>query len=304
MTYRDSTAGDEGAVSDGAPTDVFDLEEESDRLEKRLRFLSTLARLWQIAARFLVSSDASGFETILEGWLRNARQKRHRLLDLLDAIHSHTLPEPSGDYDSLVEFDRRRVLKEQLVYTTIATCLDTSLAVGALRGGLDDPDHHSRDAQRRPALGIRGDRIWNGPCSPATPRQPAKRSARSPSLFRSEPLLFTPLSEGPGGGEPRAILRVRIAQAVLRALLANLPRLGLLRETYELLRTARGMEQAQPTRGRGVTEFNHFFQSAYQAVVENVVRSSPTWEDARRRSDRGRSARATDGPVPGPVDRA
>src|SRR5262249_7385793 len=98
------------------------------------------------------------------------------------------------------------------------------------------------------------------------------------SLFRSEPLLFTPLSEGPNGGEPRAILRVRIAQAVLRSLLSNLPRLGLLRETYDLLRTARSMEQSQPTRGRGVTEFNHFFQAAYQAVVENVVRSSLVWD--------------------------
>src|SRR5438874_7076218 len=43
--------------------------------------------------------------------------------------------------------------------------------------------------------------------------------------------------------------------------LSNLPRLGLLRETCELLRTARAMEQSQPTKGRGITEFNHFFQS-------------------------------------------
>src|SRR5205085_4195599 len=74
------------------------------------------------------------------------------------------------------------------------------------------------------------------------------------ATFRSEPLLFTQLSERAGGGEPRAILRARTAQAVLRGLLANLPRLGLLRETYELLRTARAMEQGQRTRGRGITE--------------------------------------------------
>jgi hypothetical protein len=95
--------------------------------------------------------------------------------------------------------------------------------------------------------------------------------------FQSEPLLFAPLAEG---GTPRSILRVRVAQTVLRALLANLPRLGLLRETYDLLRTSRAMEQAQPMRGRGVTEFNHFFQSAYQAVVESVVESAPSWGKA------------------------
>jgi hypothetical protein len=108
--------------------------------------------------------------------------------------------------------------------------------------------------------------------------------------FQNEPLLFTPLKEG---GSPRQILRVRIAQTVLRALLANLPRLGLLRETFDLLKTARVMEQAQPPqesapppRGRSVTEFNHFFQAAYQAVVESVIESSATWDAEHRGDDR------------------
>jgi hypothetical protein len=278
VVYRDSTAGDEGAVSDGAPTEVFDLEEESDRLEKRLRFLSTAARLWQIGSRFLAGGESPSRSSVsmLQGWLTTARHNRQRLLDLLDILHAHTLPEPSGDYDSLVEYDRRRVLKEQLVYTTIATCLDTSLAVGALRGalGTDTQAQAAPDAPAWEPDAIRLERaLFAGD-------QETARDAlgRFMELFRSEPLLFTPLSEGPGGGDPRAILRVRIAQAVLRTLLSNLPRLGLLRETYELLRTARAMEQSQPTRGRGVTEFNHFFQAAYQAVVENVVRSSLAWE--------------------------
>src|SRR5262249_14712477 len=48
VTYKDSTAGDEGAVADGGPPDrPFDLEEVRDLLEKRLHFLSTLARLWR-----------------------------------------------------------------------------------------------------------------------------------------------------------------------------------------------------------------------------------------------------------------
>src|SRR5262249_30538345 len=104
------------------------------------------------------------------------------------------------------------------------------------------------------------------------------RTALTPFVqrFQEEPLLFTPLTEG---GAPRQLLRVRLAQTVLRGLLANVPRLGLLRETYQLLRAARAMEQAHPTRGRGVTEFNHFFQSAYQAVVESVVHSAATWPE-------------------------
>jgi hypothetical protein len=268
VTYRDSTAGDDGAIADDAPARPFDLEELSDQLEKRLRFLSTLARLWQVAARFLAEHPSEA----VESWLAMARQKRAHLLLLLDELAGHTLPEPSGDYDSLVLYDQRRVVKEQLIYTTIGTCLDTTLAVAALRGALGN-GHGEAGAPPWEAEAIRLERaLFGGEAE-------AARASLSAFVaqFRSEPLLFTPLSEGPEGGEPRAILRARTAQAVLRGLLANLPRLGLLRETCELLRTARAMEQAQQTRGRGITEFNHFFQSAYQAVVENVVRSAAGW---------------------------
>jgi hypothetical protein len=283
VTYRDSTAGDDGAVADDDPGRPFDLEVMSDILEKRLRFLSTLARLWQVGARFLgghavvVNAPAGGehrppLVPALEGWLAAARQKRPQLLLLLDELAAHPLPEPSGNYDSLVLYDQQRVVKEQLVYATIGTCLDMTLAIAAVRGALGGQGTEP-DAPPWEADAIRLERaLFAGDAS-------AARAALAGFVgrFRAEPLLFTPLSEGPDGGEPRAILRARTAQAVLRGLLANLPRLGLLRETYELLRSARAMEQAQQTPGRGVTEFNYFFQSAYQAVVENVVRSSASW---------------------------
>ena len=56
--------------------------------------------------------------------------------DALDELAAHTLPEPSGDYDSLVLYDQRRVLKEQLIDATITTCLEMTLAVSSLRGAL------------------------------------------------------------------------------------------------------------------------------------------------------------------------
>ncbi len=271
MVYRDTTAGDDGAVSDGTPTDHFDLEEQSEPLQRRLRFLSTLARLWQVAARFLAGRGETG---PLPGWLDTARENQRRLLALLDALGGHALPEPSGDYDSLVEYDRRRVLKEQVIYATIGTCLDTALAVSGLRGAAGGGPA-GPGAPGWEAAGVELERaLFKGDVAEAQ-----TQLARFTTHFRAEPLLFTPLAEGPEGGEPRAILRVRVNQAALRSLLSNLPRLGLLRDTYELLRTARGMEQSQPTRGRGVTEFNHFFQSAYQSAVESVVRSSRRWPE-------------------------
>jgi hypothetical protein len=283
VTYQDSTdAGeDEGSIVDGGPLEEFDLEEESERLEKRLRFLATLARLWQVAARAVpaaaatqaAASDEASWPLTVANWRAAAHTKQQRLLDLLDAIHGYPLPEPSGDYESLVEYDRRRVVREQLLYATISTCLDMSLAVGALRGACDSLGVEATDAP--PTAEWEADAIRLEQALFRGDQAAARTAMRSfMDAFRGEPLLFTPLTEG---GSPRAILRVRIAQTVLRALLANLPRLGLLRETYDLLRAARGMEQAQPTRGRGVTEFNHFFQAAYQAVVESVIEAAAAW---------------------------
>ncbi|HEY7425408.1 MAG TPA: hypothetical protein VH682_14350 [Gemmataceae bacterium] len=281
VTYQDTTDdNNEGAIADGGPVEEFDLEHEGERLEKRLHFLSTLARLWQIAARTVTEDVRAGsdWEQTPADWLRAARDKQRRLLALLDTIHNHALREPTGDYDSLVEYDRRRVLKEQLLFTAIGACLDTSLAVSALQGAAGgrlaprvQPDSRSESATPEwEPFAIRLEQaLFAGEARTARAVLPAFLDK-----FQAEPLLFTPLTEG---GTPRQVLRVRVAQTVLRALLSNLPRLGLLRETYDLLKTARSMEQTQPMRGRGVTEFNHFFQSAYQAVVESVVESAPTW---------------------------
>lgn len=307
VTYQDTTDDkEESSVADGGgPRKEFDLEEQSERLEKRLRFLSTLARLWQVAARFLGTDSedrvagaaerspgtaglphrplASGLADALASWLQSAQDRSGRLLGLLDAIHAHPLPAPGGDYDSLVEFDRRRVVKERLLFTTLSACLDVTLAVGALRGALGSiaPAHFAEGTRPAGAEEYQDEPTWE-PIAIQLEQAlfrgdtESARAALGPftERFQLEPLLFTPLTEG---GQPRRILRVRTAQTVLRALLANLPRLGLLRETFILLRTARTMEQSQPPRGRGVTEFNHFFQAAFQATIESVIESAGSW---------------------------
>jgi len=270
VTFQDSADDDhEGAViGDEPPRQEFDLEAEGEVLGKRLRFLSTVARLWQIAAR-CASVDV---ETI-DAWLTTARANEGKLLILLQAIHSHPIPEPLGSQDSLMEYDRRRLIKEQLLYAAISTCLDAFLAVGSLHGArsesefVPDPD--------RPAwepLGIGLERAFHQD-DVATARALLPEFLR---LFEKEPLLTPSLNEG---ADPRLVLRVRIAQTVLRALAMTLPRLGLLRETLYVLQSAFRMEQSHRPAGRGLTEFNHLFQAAYQSVVECVVASAATWPD-------------------------
>ncbi len=191
-------------------------------------------------------------------------------MQLLDTIFVRELPEPTGGYDSLVEYDRRRVVKDQLLYAAIGTCLDTALAVNAL----DDEDNETGTPSVRPwnSYAVKLERaLFRGATDEVKSLLP-----KFFATFQSEPLLMTPFNEG---GKPRDVLRVRLAQSVLRELLANLPRAGILRESFEVLRSARAMEQSRPTRGKGVTEFNHFFQTAYQEVAESLVLASSTWPE-------------------------
>jgi hypothetical protein len=288
VTYQDSADDDqEGTVAEGGMHESFELEGEGDRIGRHLHFLSTVARLWQVAARFIESNDgcepASGghgpeeeCKECIRDWLKTAKERQSQLLLLLDAVADFPIPSPLGSHDSMVEYDRRRSLKEQLLYTAIDACLDTSLAIGTMEGVVGDLAEASGE---RPE--------WEGPAirlEQALVRGDAAEARRILphflSRFRNEPVLFVPLADG---GRPRQILRAHIAQAVLRALLTNLPGVGLIRETYRLLETAGAMEQHQPAAGRKVTEFNHLFQTGYQAVVEAIVDAAASQSPAPRR---------------------
>src|SRR5207244_12967335 len=135
VTYRDTADDDtEGAVSDGGgPHPDLDFDREADRVGQRLRFVSTVARLWQIAAwRGSSLGRTSAFEEALRPWLAVALDHQEKLSELLESIYDHPIPEPMGSYDSMVEYDRRRLLKEHLLHTAVATGLDTSLAAVAI----------------------------------------------------------------------------------------------------------------------------------------------------------------------------
>ncbi|MGF1581561.1 MAG: hypothetical protein ACFCD0_19715 [Gemmataceae bacterium] len=267
MTYQDSTDDDvEAEVLDVGPEPEFDLELEGERIEKHLRFLSTVARLWNIAAR--ATSDPDPDNKIIDEfhplnrWLGQAKRNYRGLLKLLDTINDHPIPDPSGSYESLVEFDRRRVIKDRLLHAVIGTCLDTWLAMGALYGRCPSDEQRGWEAD----LTQLEEALWSNDSN-------AARAAVMSFLdsFRTEPLLFVPLSNG---GNPKYVLQATRAQTILRALVANLPRLGLIKETHLTVQTAHEMERRQTLQGQRVTEFDRLFQTACQAAVEVVVHAA------------------------------
>jgi hypothetical protein len=271
VTYRDTTddGGQEGVIG-GPMGGDFPLEGQEDRLESSLVFLTAVARLWQIAADFLRphASDASVAEA-LRGWLRMARSWRTQLNEFLDRLVAMRIPEPATGFEDVMEYDRRRVMRDRLVEEAIATALEADRAARRVGGLLADVVAPS-DAQpwETPALHLeaatnRGD--------PAAVR---KLLPEFLQVFKPEPLLFVPLMVG---GHPQQIVRARRAQSMLASLLEQIPRLGLIRETFHLLRLARIMEDNSPSATRRVSEFDRMFPIGLSAVLEALLAAAPSW---------------------------
>ena len=274
VTYRDSTDdGFEGEMREGpteSPTD-FELVAEAERIVARLSFLSMLARLWKMAATASAPEAAAHPERddVLAGWLGQAVDNHRQLLDLLATVHRYRIPAPRGTHESLVEFDRRRAVKETLLEQVIGTCVEMGDATRMIRAVMQSPQPVPDGAPwEEPADQVlravfRGD-------APAVRRLWPKLIA----ALREQPLLYVALARG---GNPQRIVTSRSIQGLLRRLLAYLPRLGLLLETCRLLETIQDMELGHPVGPGAITEFDQVLDIGCRGIVRCLALSSESW---------------------------
>ncbi|MCI0334219.1 MAG: hypothetical protein L0228_13455 [Planctomycetes bacterium] len=279
MVYRDST-------DDGYDADILDeytngteyeLEEEAQRLGQHLEFLTTIARMWRhVAIAWRVDGDgAPDRRELLDNWCQQASARHEKLLDLIEAVHRYPIPRPSGSHESMVEYDRQRMIKDSLLEHIIATCVETADAgrlilaastTASGNGGKECPlDEGGSVALLRGVLHNDTDAIrrhW-----PTFTKWLAGRE-----------LLYVPLGKG---GRPRRIVRARRLGQLLDDLLGWLPRLGLVRETSQLLDIAQAMETDNPVGPGAITEYDRLFMRGYQAIVAALVASAETWEADR-----------------------
>jgi hypothetical protein len=270
ITYRDSTDdGFDGTIFDGAESETdFELVAEAERIVRRLAFLATVARLWRLAAvASLREGPAEGDrDEGLAGWLRQARANRQGLLDLLSRIHRYRIAPPRGTHEAMVEYDRRRAVKETLLNQVIAACVETEDAARMIRAALAQPPPAGEpDGWQSPAVRVlhallRGDRgrvrrLWSGLVR----------------VLLDEPLLYIALEKG---GSPRRVVAARSIHRVLAQLLEYLPRLGMLRETCGLIDAIQEMEFEHPVGPGATTEFDQVFTIGCRGIVRCLVASS------------------------------
>lgn len=280
MIYQDSTDdGNEGDLADDSiDWEYTEWEYEVQRLEQRLDFLTTVGNLWKHAVIVWGTAEERDDKraAVFQQWLAQAGTNYGQLIDLLETVHSFDFALPSGNHDSLVEYDRLRTTKEALVQKIITTCVETADAARLLAAAGCESTRDNVEAFSEPldlcsikvlrailagdVVGVRSH--WDEMIQSLEPR----------------PLLYVSHSRG---GEPRQIVTTRGLQKLIHDLLGWLPQLGLIRETCQLLDLAQEMETDHPVGQGAVTEFDRLFENGYQAIVRSMVASAESWEEGK-----------------------
>ncbi len=282
--YKDSTDdGVDSSLADDAPppsTGDFPLDGESEHTTTGLRFLAAVARLWRLAARpDLFPANDPDSSAVVAGWVRNARENFAELVKLTEQIHAVPVPEPVGGVEGVSEFDRRRSVKSQLLDIAVQTAVETAAAARALAAMLPRvPELPGSEKSQGPTAGIPA---WEGAAirleravASAQPDAVRRQLTHFIKLFRHEPLLVCPPSEG---GAPAPAIRAQTAQQMMESLLARLPRLGLLRESFHLTKLGRQMERNDVPEGRRVSSFDVLFRTAVSGTVDAILTAAREW---------------------------
>ncbi len=293
VVFKDSALdGHDGETLDGGSTsETTEFELIARALEPRLKFVMTLAQLWQIAIGALgadaakatgdadaddaAANDAANDDRreTIAGWQRKVTELQDDLMQLLNAVWSYEIATPSGDHDSNVEYDLHLQTKFYMLHNIIATHVNCRIADRSLLSclSIDQPDSPLSDDDKQMVQVYRG--ILN--------RDIEETRLRLPGLLQRmsrKPLLYVPLDNG---GHPQQILAARTVQTDIRFLLTQLPRLGMLRETWHILRTAHRMERASRPGELAVTEFDRIFRTALRNSLECILRSSESWKSGK-----------------------
>ncbi len=274
MIYRDST--DDGIDSEllGGLSDdnAFDLQQEARRISDRLGFLVTVVRLWKRAVLTVIqkASDSNPLQERFSQWLNQTLSCRRKILQLMQSVEKCEIPQPMPTAASLVEYDHHRMVREALLdriidsYSAYTETAQILVAAGAeIPNGTNEPHFALLPSAIYAAL---TDNI----------EDLRRHTLAFIESLSNHNLLYVPLAKG---GSPQLIAEAKSWQRGVRLLLAVLPKLGMLDETYLLIKQCAEDEQEQSFSPGAVTEFDQLFRIGNQGMIDCLVSSVPSWND-------------------------
>ncbi len=287
VVFRDSAddGNDGDTVDEGYGPGTTEFELIYRQLEPRLKFLHTLGSLWSSAAISLsrqvkgTKPTESGQQTHIRDWLIAIRRFLKDLGHLLTEIRDYEIQTYSADLDANIEYDIQLQSRFLLMQNAISTTVEFLMAERMLCSVLLDDEN-------LPGQGREFDKQLVAMLRAVLSNDPETVRANFPAFadaLRRRPLLYVPFEHG---GQPAAILKARTLQSIIRLLLSQLPRLGLLEETFRLLQTAYRMERSSRPLGQAVTEFDRLFRIGLACSVEAILHASSRWKSDTTRQRR------------------
>ncbi len=279
VVYRDSTddGNDSDTVDEGLAPGTTEFEILYRQIEPRLKFLHTLGSLWSNAAIALARRSTSDLASVeiqmhLAEWETTIRKFLDDLAGLLREISDFEIQSWSADLEANIEFDIQMQSRFLLMQNAISTTVEFLIAERLLGALL--PQSEQLEDETESQFSEQLVRVLR---SVLTDDTEAVQNEFPEFLkrLRRRPLLYVPFESG---GNPRDILRARTLQAIIRLLLSQLPRLGLLRQTYQLLVAACRMERTRRPPGQAVTEFDRLFRIGLSCSVEAVLHAAKRWK--------------------------
>ncbi|MEQ9411940.1 MAG: hypothetical protein RIK87_29770 [Fuerstiella sp.] len=278
VVFRDSAddGNEADTVDEGYGPGTTEFEIIYRQIEPRLKFLHTLGSLWSSAAAALSQKAVrprkeDDQQQHLRAWLASIRHFLKELGHLVTEVRDHEIQTYSADLDANIEYDiqmqSRFLLMQNAVSTTVEFLMAERMLCSVLLDGENLPGQ-GREFDRRLVVMLRAVLTSDA----ETVRQ--NFNAFTQALER-RPLLYVPFEHG---GQPAGILKARTLQAVIRMLLSQLPRLGLLEQTFRLLKTAFRMERSSRPLGQAVTEFDRLFRIGLACSVEAILHAATRWK--------------------------
>jgi hypothetical protein len=280
VTYRDST--DDGNVGDTmdsstAAPGTTEFEILYRQIEPRLKFLHTVGSLWSIAAVWVSRQQAQMSQEhteLMRDWLVAIRGRLQGLGELVSEVRDYEISVLSSGLEGNLEYDIQLQCRFLLMQNALSTTVEFLMAERLIEAVVGSPGKNSETETL--------DQLVSAIFTAVFSRRPDDVREVFPAFCRElgrRPLLYVPFENG---GQPAAILKARTLQAILRVLLGQLPRLGLLSETFALLQTALKMERNARPSGQAVTEFDRLFRLGLQHSTEALLKSLEDRQGADR----------------------
>ena len=269
VVYRDSTDdGLDASVYDTDTVSEDELDQTSREIIDRLAILQLFAGMWRTTA--LISRCAAN-ESLREstvGWAKRSAELIDDLVRLMETVQRYKLPEPMGDLNSMIEYDRLRIAKESILERSISCYVEIAEARILLLAALDfdvvsliaedekTEAKHASDFVRCLLQSEDGKHVqWQ----------------RLLNSWKEQSVLYVPVARG---GNPKAIAAVRLRQRLMCLMLDWLPHFGLVAEACELLDLACKLERRSSVGPNAVTEFDDLFEIGYRSIVATYIKST------------------------------